>query len=145
MGANGVDEQFESDDDFEEPPEAPDSSVRLTTACATACPTSRTSSVPIANVRASRPSVAPISMVQVRIVISIGPMLAAGSPVYITLMRLDGPVIFEGFASECGAIEVAAEVPKTAREIKAVLEAGTKYRDAIIVLDASGVTAHAFA
>ncbi len=71
------------------------------------------------------------------------PALLAGAGGYLTI-TCDGGVLFEGELDAEGAIEISVWVPAGAQHVRALLEAGSKYRNAIVALAAAGVTEHTF-
>ncbi len=130
MVANGVEEEKLAWDDDDG---VPDSAIR---------PTVPPRGVPIASVRAS--SSVPPPLVQARLYLTAPSALTGSVPAYVTLSRIDGAVLHEGFLDDQGRLDLILDVPVGTRQIKALLEAGTKYRNADIALDAGGVTDFTF-
>ena len=129
MVANGVEEKSIWDEDED----VPDSAVR---------PTAPPRSVPIASVRAS--SSVPPPLVPVRLFLTAPSALTGSVLAYVTLTRVDGTVLHEGFLDDHGRLDVILDVPAGTKKIKALLEAGTKYRNADISLDGGGATDFTF-
>jgi hypothetical protein len=63
---------------------------------------------------------------------------------WVTVMLLAGEVLFEGDMAGA-SIEVRVPVPFDATQIKLLVEAGSKYRHALVDLGPEGVTEYAFA
>jgi hypothetical protein len=57
---------------------------------------------------------------------------------YLTLMLPDGTVLFEDQMPESGVLEVHATVPPDTRQIKALVEAGSMYRNATFTIGTDG-------
>jgi hypothetical protein len=130
MAANCVEEKNEWDDGED----IPDSAVRPTV------PPSR--SIAIASVRAS--SSVPPPLVPIRLFLTAPAALTGSVVAYVTLTRSDGAVLHEGFLDDHGRLDVLLDVPAGTKMIKALLEAGTKYRNADVVLDSDGATDFTF-
>jgi len=139
MHASGVEEKKHWDDD-EEP--APDSSVRPTQPPTSAPPTPRSAgSVKIGSIR-------PQSSMSVTVSIAVSPelMVAAGAGGwYVTIARVDGPLLFEGALDDLGVLEALVMVPCGARAVKVLIESATKYKDAIVAVSDEGIASHTFA
>lgn len=64
---------------------------------------------------------------------------------YVTLTTPEGDVLFEGFTEDDGALDVVVLVEMTTESVHALVEAGTKYRNATIAICAPGErTEHTF-
>jgi hypothetical protein len=72
-------------------------------------------------------------------------LMASSKTAYVTLSIPGGEVLYEGFTSEGGSLDIAIEIAATATSVHALVEAGTKYRHATFAISADGVTELTFA
>ena len=73
-------------------------------------------------------------------------LLGAATSAYVTLTTAEGEVLFEGFTDDGGSLDVVVLVDMETSCIHALVEAGTKYRHAVIQVRApgEGATEHTF-
>ena len=73
-------------------------------------------------------------------------LLGASTSAYVTLTTEEGEVLFEGFTDDVGSLDVVVLVDVDTSSVHALVEAGTKYRNAVIVVRAPGAeaTEHTF-
>jgi hypothetical protein len=82
-------------------------------------------------------------LLQLRIHVSAA-LLGGSGTGYVTVSAPEGGVLFEGDVEADGHVELAATVAADVRFVKVMLEAGTKYRNATVVLAESGPTEYIF-
>jgi hypothetical protein len=144
MTASSVEEKKDWDDGEIEP--APDSSVRPT---APPPPSSHATPVPSSKPSVQIGSIRPIaqSTMSVTVAFSVSPALMAAAGTdgwYLTVTRMDGAVLFEGFLDELGTLDVLVSIPCGTKALKALLESATKYKDAIVAVGDDCTAAHTF-
>ncbi len=142
MTASSVEEKKTWEDGDDEP--APDSSIRPT-----APPPSRATPPPSSKSSVAIGTIRPVvqSTMSVTVAFSVSPalMVAGGAGGwYLTVTRIDGVVLFEGFLDELGTLDVLVTIPCGTRAIKALLESATKYKDAIVTIGDDGTASHTF-
>ena len=72
-------------------------------------------------------------------------LLGLTGSAYVTITATGGAVFFEGEIGVEGGVELCLAVPEDTTHLRALLEAGTKYRNAILEVRARGVTVYTFA
>lgn len=152
MTASSVEEKKEWDDGDVEP--APDSSVRPTappppSSRATPVPSSRATPVPSSKPSVTIGSIRPVaqSTMSVTVAFAVSPALMAAAGTdgwYLTVTRMDGAVLFEGFLDELGTLDVLVTIPCGTRSLKALLESATKYKDTIVAVGDDCTASHTF-
>ncbi len=72
------------------------------------------------------------------------PAVLGGAQAYLTVTLLTGDMLYEGPLEETATLRLRVAVPSTTLQVKAMLEAGTKYRHAIVDVPPDGVADYAF-
>lgn len=99
-------------------------------------------SVPVARVAISRASATDESTVTrvLGVCLRLAPSLMGAGDAYVTLTLPSGKVVFEGVVLPSGVLMIDVYVPTDAAELRVLVEAGTKYRNATLRFgDAPGV------
>jgi hypothetical protein len=120
------------EDDFQDDDAPPDSAVQPIPV-----PLSGRSTA-VARIPGMRGSVPPEGVRIARIVVRATEGLRKG---YLTVTGAEGKVLFEGDLGVDGSVTIEVMVPEATTHVHALLEAGTKYRNANIELGKDGVTA----
>jgi hypothetical protein len=66
------------------------------------------------------------------------PLLGADKSAYVTLTTAEGEVLFEGFTEGEGLLDIVVVVDMATPSVHALIESGTKYRNATIAISAPG-------
>ncbi len=108
-------------------------------------------STPIARVSISRmsavvvESMPPAGTRRVQIALTVSPSLLGGcDEAFVTLTLADGKVVHEGTCNAQGQLTVSVVVPGSEDELRALLDTGSKYKNARIKLAETGITEYLF-
>ena len=73
-------------------------------------------------------------------------LLGASSSAYVTLTTEEGEVLFEGCTDDGGSLDIVVLVDMDTSRVHALVEAGSKYRNAVIAVrtPSEGATEHTF-